>query len=359
MHAHPQLSRVQIDALQGEFDAIRAETMTQLGERDANYIRRLVRIARGCGGLGRALLAFGFDPVTWLLGVLALAAGKILDNMEIGHNVMHGQYDWMNDPALNSQTYEWDNINASVHWRYSHNFRHHTYTNILGKDDDLGYGVLRVSDRQRWSLYNLFQPLWNTILAVWFQWGVGVQEVKFDRWLKGRMSWAELKRRAAPFVKKASPQLFKDYLLFPLLCFWNLPRVFLGNLVANGLRALWTNIIIFCGHFTMKVRVYTKEETASETRGDWYLRQIHSSSNIEGSRLFHLLSGNLSHQIEHHLFPDLPAHRLKDIAPRVREICARYGVQYNTGSFGRQYGSVWLRILRHAFPTRPAPAVPA
>jgi hypothetical protein len=35
---------------------------------------------------------------------MALANAKILDNMEIGHNVMHGQYDWTGDPALNSQS---------------------------------------------------------------------------------------------------------------------------------------------------------------------------------------------------------------------------------------------------------------
>jgi linoleoyl-CoA desaturase len=354
-HAHPELNRAQVDAFQHELDAIRTETLADLGERDARYIRRLVRIARGNAVAGRALLAFGFDPISWLLGVLALASAKILDNMEIGHNVMHGQYDWMNDPALNSQTYEWDNINASEHWRYSHNYRHHTYTNIQGKDDDLGYGVLRVSDRQRWKPYFLFQPLWNAVLAVFFQWGVGIQEVKIDRWARGKMSLAEMKQRARPFVKKAAPQLFKDYALFPALCFWNAPRVFLGNLVANGLRALWTYVIIFCGHFTEKVRIYSKEETANETRGDWYLRQLHGSSNVEGSRLFHVLSGNLSHQIEHHLFPDIPAHRYAEIAPRVRALCAKYGLQYNTGSFNHQFSSVLERIFQYALPSRRRP----
>ena len=31
---------------------------------------------------------------------------------------------------------------------------------------------------------------------------------------------------------------------------------------------------------------------------------------------------DLSHQIEHHMFPDLPAARYPEMAPRVREICA-------------------------------------
>src|SRR5205814_915951 len=78
---------------------------------------------------------------------------------------------------------------------------------------------------------------------------------------------------------------------------------------ANMGRNLWSFGIIFCGHFPSEVRVYTEEETAAESRGDWYLRQIGGSANIEGGRWLHILSGHLSHQIEHHLSPDLPASR--------------------------------------------------
>jgi fatty acid desaturase len=97
------------------------------------------------------------------------------------------------------------------------------------------------------------------------------------------------------------------------------------------------------------------KEVANETRGQWYLRQIHGSGNLEGSRMFHLLTGQLSRQIEHHLYPDLPATRYVEVAPRVREICARYGVHYNTGGFWRQYAGVLGRIFKHAFPTQRRP----
>ena len=144
-------------------------------------------------------------------------------------------------------------------------------------------------------------------------------------------------------------------MLFPALAFWQWPRVLLGNLVANLIRNLWTNAIIFCGHFTEEVQTYTPREVANETRGQWYLRQIQGSSNLEGSRLFHVLTGQLSHQIEHHLFPDLPAPRYAEIAPRVRDICARYGVHYNSGGFWKQYAGVSGRIVKHAWPVGRSP----
>jgi len=76
------------------------------------------------------------------------------------------------------------------------------------------------------------------------------------------------------------------------------------------------------------------------------------SANITGGKLFHVLSGNLSHQIEHHLFPDIPARRYPQIAPEVRALCEKYGLPYNTGRFSKQIGSTWAKIFRLALPPR-------
>ena len=115
-------------------------------------------------------------------------------------------------------------------------------------------------------------------------------------------------------------------------------------------------MIIFCGHFPEGVEEFSEEEAENETRGGWYLRQMLGSANLTGSRLFHILSGNLSHQIEHHLFPDIPAHRYAEIAVEVREICERYGLPYNAGPLGKQFGSVVKKIFRLAVPERETPA---
>ncbi len=337
---------------EAELDAVRMDVLKDIVQRDATHIRRMRGVAQGSEIAGRGLLMFGFGPVTWVAGVLGLALAKIIENMEIGHNVMHGQYDWMNDPSLSSQTYEWDIVCDGDHWRHSHNVEHHDHTNVLGKDHDYGYGMLRLTAEQKWTPSSLLQPLWYALLALNFPWGVAVHDIKIGRFVKGRMKKEEFAERMRPFLRKAGKQLFKDYVLFPALAFWQWPRVLLGNLVANGLRNLWTNAIIFCGHFTEHAQTFTRREVAEETRGHWYLRQIQGSSNLEGSRIFHLLTGHLSHQIEHHLFPDIPAPRYAEIAPRVRDICARYGVFYNTGGFWRQYAGVLARIFRHALPTR-------
>jgi fatty acid desaturase len=146
--------------------------------------------------------------------------------------------------------------------------------------------------------------------------------------------------------------MLKDYVAFPLLAGPFAPFVFAGNLSANLMRNVWAYMIIFCGHFPDGTQEFTVEESQDESRGMWYFRQILGSANLTGGKLFHLLSGNLSHQIEHHLFPDMPARRYAEIAPEVQEICRRYGIPYNSGSLPRQFGTVVRKIVKLALPPK-------
>jgi fatty acid desaturase len=350
------LTDEQIEELGRELDELRNRVIADLGERDAEYIRRIIRWQRGLELSGRALLEVGFLPPAWVGGVAALSLSKILDNMEIGHNVMHGQYDWMRDPALDSKRFEWDTACPGDQWRHSHNYMHHTHTNVLGKDRDIGYGILRMSEDQPWRKRDLGNPVWAALLALLFEWGVAVHDLEVDRIEAGEITLSDKRDILRAIREKGGRQLLKDYLLFPLLAGPGAPFTFAGNLSANLIRNVWAFMIIFCGHFPEGVEEFSEEEVATETRGGWYLRQMLGSANLTGSRLFHILSGNLSHQIEHHLFPDIPAHRYQEIAVDVRAICERYGLPYNTGPLGKQFGSVVKKIFRLALPRRGAGA---
>jgi fatty acid desaturase len=133
------------------------------------------------------------------------------------------------------------------------------------------------------------------------------------------------------------------------------PLTFAGNAIANLIRNIWSFSIIFCGHFPAGVQTFSIEECENESRGHWYYRQLLGSANITGGKVFHIMSGNLSHQIEHHLFPDLPARRYVEISPEVQELCERYGLPYNTGSLRQQLGSVYVKIAKLALPTKRRP----
>jgi linoleoyl-CoA desaturase len=368
------LNDAEIEEFGREIGSIYDEVKADLGEHDARYIRRLIKIQRSMALGGRivifASLAFlptwGHGLATWpafLLmigfGTLTLATAKILENMEIAHNVLHGQWDWMRDPEIQSSTWEWDHVCPSDQWKHSHNVVHHTWTNVLGKDRDVGYGMLRLNERQRWSPFYLLQPLNSLLMALLFEWFIALHDLEINRLLKGKKDRGTARRQWRGIRRKAGRQALKDYVLFPALAGPFFLYVLAANVTANVLRNLWTFVIIFCGHFPAGVQMFNQEQIHDETRAGWYVRQLLGSCNIQGGKLFHVLSGNLSHQIEHHLFPDMPSNRYPEVAPRVEAICARYRLPYNTGSLTRQFGTTILKILRFALPsTRAAEAMP-
>ena len=347
-----RLTPEQTEAFGRELDAIRERVIADLGERDADYIRRVIKAQRTLEVTGRALLFGGILPPLWLAGTAMLSLSKILDNMEIGHNVMHGQYDWMGDPALRGQNFEWDSACPSNQWRHSHNYMHHTYTNIVDLDRDIGYGILRMSEDQKWHPYYLGNPVYAFLLMVFFQYGVALHELETERIRAGEIKLRDKKEMLTEMWAKVKKQTVKDYVAFPLLAGPFAPFVFAGNMTANLMRNVWSYAIIFCGHFPEGTHEFTVEETRSETRGQWYYRQLLGSANLSGGKWFHIFSGNLSFQIEHHLFPDIPAHRYAEISGEVREICQRYGLPYNSGPLPKQFFSVVKKIWRLALPNR-------
>jgi linoleoyl-CoA desaturase len=340
----------QIEELGAQLDELRAKIVADLGDSDREYIYSIIKAQRGFEVAGRGLMYLGFLPPFWLAAVAALSVSKILDNMEIGHNVMHGQYDWMREPDLNSREFEWDNVCPGDQWRHSHNYMHHTYTNIHNKDRDIGYGILRVDEDQKWNPLRLGNPLYAFGLMMLFEWGVMGHDLEVENIVRGKRTWADLEKLLSGQWRKAGRQVLKDYVIFPALSGPLFVSTLAGNVTANLVRNVWAFSIIFCGHFPTGVQTFTEEETEFETRGEWYVRQMLGSANITGSKLFHIMSGNLSHQIEHHLFPDLPANRYPAIAPQVRALCEKYGLPYNTGSFGKQIGSVWKKLFKLALP---------
>jgi len=344
------LTAEDVEALAMELDALRQEVLESRGASDAAYIRKVIDVQRKIELASRAVLLFSIFPPAWIVGTAGLSVAKILDNMEVGHNILHGQWDWMRDPKIHSTTWEWDSATPAALWKHSHNELHHTYTNVIGKDNDLGYGIMRVDEDQRWTPAYLGQPIYNFVNMCFFQYGIAAYDLEIGKQLAGRGDKEEFKRNGKMVLRKVGRQARKDYLIHPLLSGPSFFHTIAANATANFVRNVWTHSIIMCGHFPRGVETFARASIEGETRGEWYLRQMLGSANISGSKALHIMSGNLSHQIEHHLFPDLPSNRYGEIAPKVQEICERYGLTYTTGPLPKQVASAWSQVISLALP---------
>jgi linoleoyl-CoA desaturase len=346
------LTAEDIELIGKELDTIRQEIRDSLGENDAKYIRKVIDVQRKIELGSRAALLVSMFPPAWLVGTVGLSVAKILENMEIGHNILHGQWDWMRDPKIHSTTWEWDMASPAEQWKHSHNELHHTYTNVIGKDNDLGYGIMRVDEDQPWHPLYLAQPVWNFVNACFFEYGIAAYDLELGKNL------ATAKRRQDPAFRagvkavlgKIRKQASKDYLIHPLLSGPSFLPTLAANFTANVVRNLWSHSVIMCGHFPEGVETFEKRSIDGETRGEWYVRQMLGSANISGSKAMHLLTGNLSHQIEHHLFPDLPSNRYAEIAPKVKALFDRYGLTYHSAPLPTQVASAWHKVFRLSLP---------
>lgn len=354
-YAH--LSQADVRSLGAELDTIRRDVEASLGARDASYIRRTIAFQRTVEVGARLLLTVSGSRAGWLAGTAALAFAKSVENMEIGHNVGHGQWDWMNDPEIHSTTWEWDMAGLSSQWRYSHNFRHHVFTNVIDMDDDLGFGVMRMTRDQPWEPRFLLQPLRNILLAIGFEWGIALHGIDAAHARAGTSAAKKAQSRAA--IKKLGRQLIKDYVIFPALSRSRWRRTLGATVTANVMRNLWAYIVIFCGHFPDGAQKFTPAAIENESKSDWYLRQMLGTANFHAGPFMAFASGNLCYQIEHHLFPDLPSNHYAEIAIRVEALCRKYGLPYTSGSLLHQYLQTIRTIHRLALPDRFTADVPS
>ncbi|KZF01634.1 fatty acid desaturase [Rhodococcus sp. EPR-157] len=402
------LSDDTIAELAKEFDAIHDEVYASLGAKDRKYITSVIAAQRQLLVAGRVLLLGSTSKPAWVAGTACLGIAKILENMEIGHNVMHGQWDWMNDPEIHSSVWDWDTASTAQSWKHSHNYVHHTYTNIRGKDKDLGYEIMRIDPRQKWHPVYLAQPFYNVLLMAFFEWGVALHDLDIEAIRRGEKPAKDVISDLKGIAVKARKQFVKDYVGWPVISagafalaqlasggrlreskrsriatklrsstrfgssrktaafldnrFSGIESTFLStvaaNFTANIIRNVWSHGIIFCGHFPDQAYTFSEEEVENETRGGWYVRQLVGAANIDGGPLFHLMSGNLSYQVEHHLYPDMPSTRYSEVAPKIKDICERYQLPYNSGPLMQQWGMVHRTIARLALPggkIRPKP----
>jgi linoleoyl-CoA desaturase len=347
-----------LDRFAAAIDAIRAEVEAKLGDEDVRHIRKVRRISTVAEVVGRALLHFSLDPVTFGAGVVALWLHKQLEATEIGHTALHGAYDRFPElPHLHAKGFWWDTAIDEESWRYGHNVRHHGYTNIAGKDPDIHFGAVRFTPNTPYSSRKHRLQLLFTLLVVFPHFGFlaawhfsGLVDVYFGNqrpeefdFIEDR-SWRSVVSAHRRALRKYVPFYFKEFVFFPALAgpmFW---KPLLGSYLAESMANVYSAATIFCGHVGDDVACYP-EGTRARGRGAFYAMQVEATNDFEVPLPVSILCGALDRQIEHHLFPRLPPNRLREVAPAVRAACEAHGVEYRTASWPATLKKVFRRIV--------------
>jgi len=350
--------RERIESFGRCLDELRRRVEAELGESDIAYMRRVRAASNRLEIGGRSLIHFSFEPIAFSIGVAALWAHKLLETIEIGHTTLHGTYDRIpGAEGLSSSGFHWKAPIDEDAWRNAHNVQHHQYTNVAGRDPDVDFGLLRLSDEVARKTAHALQPLSNLVTWLGFTAAINAHVTGLidvytpDRkahLLKDR-SWRRIRSAHRAWLGKLLRYYGREYVFFPMLAgpwFW---KTLLGNLLSEVGKDLYAGATIYCGH--VGAQDYPPG-TRAKNRAEWYVMQVEASRDFEVPALIALLCGGLERQIEHHLFPRLPPNRLREIAPRVRAICEEHGVTYRTGTWPATLGDVLRHLRRLSLPSR-------
>ncbi len=353
--AQPGCSPGPFDDFGRELDALRKRCIDDVGEEDVRYIRRLNAFSRSMEVVGRVLIHVSIEPFAFLAGVAALFVHKQLQAAEIGHTALHGAYDGLpGAERFASKTFRWDVPIDEESWRTGHNHKHHGNTNVAGKDPDVHFGHVRLTDktsarpRASWKFPVNVAFIFTHFGFVMNGHFTGLNDLLLDSGIEGKLdvlpdrSPASVRLALWRTLRKYVPYYFVNYVFFPALAgslFW---KVLLGNWLAETARDVYSAATIWCGHAGEDVESWPAG-TRPRGKGEWYAMQVRAANDFEVPLPISILCGGLDRQIEHHLFPTLPPPRLRAIAPEVRAICERHGVPYKTGS----WGATLTKALKH------------
>jgi NADPH-dependent stearoyl-CoA 9-desaturase len=357
-HAKPR-TQAQLDAFAAELEQLKREITAQLGATDLEYIKRVRSASRISEWLGRGLISLSADPVSFTSGVLLLWFHKQVEATELGHTVMHGVYDELpGSEGLRSTDMTWELPIDQESWHRVHNVLHHGHTGIVGRDPDLQFGFLRLSEAVPFERIHAHPWLTTffTFPAIGFVMNLhvtGLEDLLLRpadrREVLANTSAAERRAALRRFFRQAAPYYWRNFVLLPALTGPLFAKTLAGNVLAELLRGIYTSITIHCGHLGPELRAYPAGSRA-HSKAEWYVMQIEATQNFEVPWLLSLMCGGLDYHIEHHLFPKLPPNRLREIAPRVRELCERHDIRYRSATWPTVIRGVARQVARLAQP---------
>jgi ferredoxin-NADP reductase/fatty acid desaturase len=344
----------ELDLRLGLADELRTlydQTRALMGEADLEHIQAVTAYGQAINARRLELLRDG-GPHAISRAVVLEMLYRLLQFSELGHNILHGTYDDLpGNGDYHSDRYPWDFNVDPTQWKVMHHEGHHPNTNIVGKDHDLGYSVLRGQAAQDWFGHHAIQLGLFAAASPFFTQLAPFLVANITRQVEGTRFWSRDTLRSP--VRIALADTKRRLLTEPLTTGPRFLPAAIANHVGGAAGYLSVLFLVAVEHHAGETETFA-DPGPDETPDDYYRRQIRGTRNFESNvkldavlqRILHeevpyenrpdfrIFYGGLDTHIEHHLFPDLPPNRQREIAPRVAEIVARHGLPYHVTPLG-------------------------
>lgn len=337
--------------LADELQALYARTRAAMGDEDLEHIRHVTAYGQAINARRLELLRTGGPGAAGRAAVLEMLY-RLLQFSELGHNILHGSYDHLPGAGeYHSERYDWDFNVDTAQWKVMHHEGHHPNTNIVGKDHDLGYSVLRGQAAQDWFGHHAVQVALLGAVFPFLSQLAPFLVANITREVDGSRFWSRDTLRGP--IRIAVADTKRRLVTEPL----STGRRFLSAMAANHIGGIAgyaaVLFLVAIEHHAGEMEVFA-DPGPDETRDDYYRRQIRSTRNFlrspaldsalmriledevpfEDRPDFRIFYGGLDTHVEHHLFPDLPPNRQREVAPKVKEIVTRHGLPYHETPLG-------------------------
>lgn len=328
-----------------------ARTKAKIGDEDIRHIEKIDAYSKAIKARSLELLQNGKSDNAFKHGVILYILHTLLEFSELGHNIMHGGYNHLpNAGQYHSDKFEWNFLIDPEEWKTMHHQNHHPFTNIVGKDHDIGYSFMRFFAAQSWYGHNAIQPAIFALMTF-----SSLPFTIFTATSAARTQGRKVFSRAtfAKSIALVKKHALRNYVKEPLAA---KPTRMLHTLMGNYLGAtLGSDLVAFIlalEHHAPNVKLFA-DTGDHETEEQYFVRQIYGTTNFTPSQQlnayfkkilerevyfanrpdFEVFYGGLATHLEHHLFPDLPCNRQREIVEDVKTILAKYDLPYHTIAF--------------------------
>jgi linoleoyl-CoA desaturase len=294
-------------------------------------------------------LILTLDISAWwkLLLTVVIGIGMAGVGMNVMHDGNHGSYSsksWLNK-IMGSSIYI---LAGNVYnWQVQHNVLHHTYTNIIGHDEDLDAGrVIRFSKQAKWYKFHKFQHYYSIFLygLLTFNWALTTDFKQMRSYLKRKLSYGEFQKPAKQWTILAITKVlyFSIWLVIPIvvldIAWW---QILIGFFVMHYTAGLILSVVFQLAHVVDYTENPIPDENG-EMKNTWAVHQLFTTANFAPKNwLVNFYTGGLNHQIEHHIFPNISHVHYNKIAKIVKETAKECNLPYN------EYKTMRSAVIAH------------